>query len=67
MMTAMIKVENLTHAYEKRTILDGVNLTVEAGERCALVGRNGAGKSTFIHILVNMIKVKQGSILIAGH
>ncbi len=46
--------------------LDGVGLTVGAGEVCALVGQNGAGKSTLMAILSGAIKPDAGSITLDG-
>ena len=62
----MIQVENLYQAYGKKTVLNHVNLSIEKNEICALVGRNGAGKSTFILSLLGILPVKKGSILING-
>lgn len=62
----MIKVTNLKQAFGKKTVLDSINLEINANEICALVGRNGAGKSTFINSLLGLLPVKQGEILING-
>ncbi|QDH14339.1 ABC transporter ATP-binding protein [Formicincola oecophyllae] len=51
----MIKVEELSKYYhvgkEKRLILDKVNLAIAPGDKVGLLGRNGAGKSTFVKLL----------------
>jgi ABC-2 type transport system ATP-binding protein len=62
----MIRVTNLYQSFGKKTILDGVNLDIQKHEICALVGRNGAGKSTFINSLLGLLPVKQGTITING-
>ena len=46
------RITNLTIAYGERTVLDQVNLEVEAGKRTFLVGENGAGKSSLLQALV---------------
>lgn len=62
----MIKVEGLSQSFGKKQVLDSVDLDIGRNEICALVGRNGAGKSTFINSLLGLLPVKQGSIAING-
>ncbi|PLS03860.1 ABC transporter ATP-binding protein [Neobacillus cucumis] len=62
----MIKVTNLNQSFGKKTVLDSVTITIHKNEICALVGRNGAGKSTFLHSLLGLLPVKQGAISING-
>ncbi|WP_026568141.1 ABC transporter ATP-binding protein [Bacillus sp. UNC41MFS5] len=62
----MINVKNLNQSFGKKTVLDSINLDINRNEICALVGRNGAGKSTFINSLLGLLPVKQGEILING-
>jgi ABC-2 type transport system ATP-binding protein len=62
----MIKVTNLNQSFGKKNVLESINLDVNPNEICALVGRNGAGKSTFINSLLGLLPVKQGEILING-
>lgn len=62
----MITVTNLNQSFGKKNVLDSINLEINANEICALVGRNGAGKSTFINSLLGLLPVKQGDILING-
>ncbi len=62
-----IEVKNICFRYEKKTpLLNNVNLTIEAGERVALVGPSGCGKSTISQILAGNIKPSSGEILIDG-
>lgn len=44
--------------------LDGVSVTVNAGEIVMLVGPNGAGKSTFLHVLLGLVRAQQGTLAI---
>ncbi|MED3624982.1 ABC transporter ATP-binding protein [Neobacillus thermocopriae] len=62
----MIKVEKLSQSFGRKQVLKSVDLHIDRREICALVGRNGAGKSTFIQSLVGLLPVKQGSITING-
>ena len=62
----MITVTNLNQSFGKKLILESINIEINKHEICALVGRNGAGKSTFINSLLGLLPVKQGSISING-
>ncbi len=63
-----IEVSELTFAYpQNRGPLSIANLTIASGEMLALIGENGAGKSTFAKLLARLYDVRSGSILIAGH
>ncbi|KPY02350.1 ABC transporter, transmembrane region:ABC transporter [Pseudomonas tremae] len=50
----------------ERQVLDGLNLSIRAGEKIGLVGRSGAGKSTLINLLLRFYDVDKGSISIDG-
>jgi ABC-2 type transport system ATP-binding protein len=62
----MITVTNLNQSFGKKMILESINIEINKHEICALVGRNGAGKSTFINSLLGLLPVKQGLISING-
>ena len=47
-------------------VLDGVDLSLAAGERVAIVGRSGSGKSSLLHVLAGLDDVNQGQITLAG-
>jgi ATP-binding cassette, subfamily B, bacterial len=51
----------------KRAILENFNLTIKPGEHVALVGENGAGKTTIIKLLLRLYDPSSGVILINGH
>ena len=48
------------------SVLEGVNFSVEAGRRLALLGRSGSGKSTLMNILAGLLLPEQGSVLWQG-
>ncbi len=62
-----IRFDNVTFAYggEKR-VIEGLNLTIKAGEKIGLIGRSGAGKSTIVNLLLRFYDVRDGHILIDG-
>lgn len=65
-MPPTLEVQNITKQYPGVRALDGVSLSVNAGEVRALLGKNGAGKSTLIKILSGAQSPDSGSILIEG-
>ncbi|HEV7378702.1 MAG TPA: sugar ABC transporter ATP-binding protein [Dyadobacter sp.] len=63
----ILQVSNLTKSYSGIKALDNVQLTLKAGEVHALMGENGAGKSTFMKILIGLIRPDSGEILFEGN
>lgn len=62
-----IKAEQLHYTYEDGTeALKGVNLEIRRGERIAVMGSNGSGKSTFFLHLNGVLKPKKGTVFIDG-
>ena len=66
-MGAVLEAKGLTKAFATVRAVDGVDLTVRAGERVALLGPNGAGKTTTLLMLLGAITPDAGSIEIVGH
>jgi lipoprotein-releasing system ATP-binding protein len=54
------------HLGKRIDVLRGLNLSVNRGEMCAVVGASGAGKSTFLHVVGTLDAPTSGSITIAG-
>jgi len=61
--TVSVRAENITFAYgNKRPVLKDVNLTIPAGQKIALVGASGGGKSTFVQVLLGLYQPQQGTL-----
>lgn len=63
-----IELENVTFSYktDDTPVLQKCNLTIGQGEKVALIGRSGAGKSTIIQLIARSYDVKDGSVRIGG-
>ncbi|HEY9717648.1 MAG TPA: ABC transporter ATP-binding protein [Trichormus sp.] len=61
-----IRCANLTKIFGERTVVDHLNLAVYPGELYALLGDNGAGKTTSISMLTTLLKPTSGEIFICG-
>lgn len=57
---------NVYHKYNNTFVLENINITIERGEKVALVGQIGSGKSTLIKLLLGFQKLEMGSIEIDG-
>jgi branched-chain amino acid transport system ATP-binding protein len=64
---AILEVEELTAAYGRAQILFGVSLTLARGEIAALMGRNGAGKSTTLKAIMGLVPAHAQALRFAGH
>src|SRR5437588_64116 len=65
-MTAMLEVRGLHAYYGESHVLQGVDLTIEAGHAVSLVGRNGAGKTTTLSAIAGFLRPRRGVIRIGG-
>ncbi len=63
---AIVSVRGLTKCYGGRTILDGVDLDVAPGEKVALIGASGSGKTTILRLLMGLDRPDSGTIEIDG-
>lgn len=62
----VLKIKNLTKVYNKKRVVDGLTLNVEAGQIYGFLGPNGAGKTTTIKMITGLIKKDAGDIVING-
>ena len=59
-----IELKNISFSYDENKILDNINLIFPAGQKTALVGLSGSGKSTILSLLLNLFDNYKGEILI---
>ena len=64
--TVGIEVRDLSFSYGEEKVLDHLNLTIAPGEKVAIVGTSGGGKSTLVQLLLGLYTPQSGSILFAG-
>lgn len=62
----MLEVKDLQVSYGVINAIKGVSFSVEKGEIIALIGSNGAGKTTILHTITGLISAKSGSIMFEG-
>jgi ABC transport system ATP-binding/permease protein len=61
---AFLNLQSVSLAFNGTSIFDDIRLTVEAGEKVALVGRNGSGKSTLLKLIAGMVRPDTGVVAI---
>lgn len=66
-MTTVVDFQNIHRAYVRGTdVVDGLSLSIDAGQVVGLVGRNGAGKTTLIRVAMGMIEPQRGEVKLFG-
>ncbi len=60
--TELIRAEGIYKSFGDNTVLKGVNFLLRRGERIAILGENGSGKTTFLRILAGRLKPDRGTI-----
>ena len=63
---AGLSAQALSKSYKKRLVLDGVSMNVAQGEAVALLGANGAGKTTCFYLLAGLLKPDSGEVFLDG-
>ena len=66
---AVLALENVSFRYphSEKDTLSNINLEIKPGEKIAIVGENGAGKTTFVKLLMRLYDITSGSIKYGGH
>ena len=62
----MLKIKKLSYFYDKKKILNNLNLDIADGEKVAIVGKSGSGKTTLLNIILGNLKPQKGQVLFKG-
>lgn len=62
-----VELDDVAFTFDRATVLDGVSLRIAAGERVAIVGESGVGKSTVADLLVRHTDPQRGMVRLDGH
>ena len=65
-MTSIIETKDLKRGFKKTRAVDGLTLSVEAGELFGLVGPDGAGKTTTLRLLAGLLDITEGELAVLG-
>ncbi len=60
---SLIKIEKAGLSYGLQVLLDGVDLTIERGQRLCLIGRNGTGKSSLLKVIAGEVDLDKGEVV----
>jgi len=63
---ALLELENVNAFYGSAHILHDMNLRVSAGEKVALIGRNGVGKTTVVNTILGLAQLRGGTLTVCG-
>lgn len=62
----VLRLQNVVAGYGPTTVLDGLSFDVHAGERLAMLGRNGVGKTTALRAVMGLVPLRSGSLHFGG-
>lgn len=63
----VVTIDNLTHVYNEDPLFLDANLSIERGDRIAILGENGSGKSTLLRMMMGMEKTEDGMVSLGQH
>ena len=66
MKEELLKVKDLSFAYEEKQVLKNISISITRGEKIAIMGSNGAGKSTFFLNLNGVLWPDSGEVMLDG-
>lgn len=61
------QIKNLQFAYEDKVLFKNANLTIQRGEKIAIIGPNGCGKSTLLKLIMGLEKPRGGEVILGEH
>jgi zinc transport system ATP-binding protein len=65
-MEPIVKLENVSFAYQQEPVLKDVSFSIDPGEFVGLIGPNGGGKTTLLKLILGFLKPSSGKILVFG-
>jgi len=65
-VTPFLELLNVSFSYERNSVLEDLNFTMEQGECAALIGPNGVGKTTLLRLAAGIVACSQGSVSLDG-
>lgn len=65
-MSTLLQLDDVHAYYGAAHILHGMSLHINAGERVALIGRNGVGKTTTVNTILGLAQIRKGSLQVQG-
>jgi branched-chain amino acid transport system ATP-binding protein len=66
MTTPLLQLDDLHAGYGPTTVLNGLSLAVQPGERLAMIGRNGVGKTTALRTVMGLVPLRRGRVMFDG-
>ncbi|WP_374355901.1 ABC transporter ATP-binding protein [Chitinimonas sp.] len=62
----LVDIDNVTFAYDRRTILKGISLSIPKGKVVAIMGGSGCGKTTLLRLISGQVKPSRGEVRVGG-
>lgn len=62
----IVEIKNMSFSYEEKEIFENVNISINKGEKIAIIGESGAGKSTLVDILLGLKEVSDEAVFLFG-
>lgn len=66
MSETMVKLEHIKKAYKGNVLFTDLNLRVQRGESCAIIGINGSGKSVLLKMICGLVRPDEGEVIVGG-